>query len=40
MPADAGGVSELTATPTVNGESYVYSYSRTLSDLYIVDGLQ
>jgi hypothetical protein len=24
----------------VNGESYVYSYNRTLSDLYIVDGLK
>jgi len=40
MPADAGGISELGPLPTANGESYVYSYSRTLSDLYIVDGLK
>ena len=40
MPADAGGVSEIGPLPTVSGESYAYSYSRTLSDLYIVDGLK
>jgi Tol biopolymer transport system component len=40
MPADAGGVSEVGPLPTVSGESYAYSYSRTLSDLYIVDGLK
>jgi eukaryotic-like serine/threonine-protein kinase len=39
MPQDAGGVSELTALVTPSGDSYAYSYSRTLSDLYIVDGL-
>jgi Tol biopolymer transport system component len=40
MPADAGGVSELGPLPTPSGQSYAYSYSRTLSDLYIVDGLK
>jgi Tol biopolymer transport system component len=40
MPTDAGGVSEIGPLPTVGGESYVYSYSRTVSDLYIVDGLK
>jgi len=40
MPTDAGGVSEIGPLPTVSGESYAYSYSRTLSDLYIVDGLK
>ena len=40
MPADAGGVSEIGPLPTVSGESYAYSYSRTLSDLYLVDGLR
>ena len=40
MPADAGGVSRIGPLPTTSGESYAYSYSRTLSDLYIVDGLK
>ncbi len=40
MPADAGGVSRIGPLPTPSGESYAYSYSRTLSDLYIVDGLK
>jgi eukaryotic-like serine/threonine-protein kinase len=40
MPADAGGVSEIGPLPTMSGESYAYSYGRTLSDLYIVDGLK
>jgi Tol biopolymer transport system component len=40
MPADAGGVSEIGPLPTVSGESYAYSYSRTLSDLYLVEGLK
>ncbi len=40
MPADAGGVSQIGPLPTMSGESYAYSYGRTLSDLYIVDGLK
>jgi Tol biopolymer transport system component len=40
MPADAGGVSLISPLPTPSGESYAYSYGRTLSDLYVVDGLK
>jgi Tol biopolymer transport system component len=40
MPADPGGVSEIGPLPTVSGESYAYSYGRTLSDLYILDGMK
>jgi Tol biopolymer transport system component len=40
MPTDAGGVSLIGPLPTASGESYAYSYGRTLSDLYIVDGLK
>ena len=41
VPADAAGVDALGAfffTPDMN--SYVYSYTRTLSDLYLVEGLK
>ncbi|MCA1610743.1 MAG: protein kinase [Acidobacteria bacterium] len=40
MPADAAGVSSLAPIPTQDGSAYVYSYNRTLSDLYIVDGVK
>jgi eukaryotic-like serine/threonine-protein kinase len=40
VPADAGGVAEIGPLPTVSGGAYAYSYSRTLSDLYIVEGLR
>ncbi len=40
MPTDAGGVSLIGPLPTPGGESYAYSYGRTLSDLYIVDGMK
>ena len=40
MPADAGGVAEIGPLPTTSGESYAYSYGRTLSDLYVVEGLK
>ncbi len=40
MPADAAGVSSLSPIPTPSGEAYVYNYVRTLSDLYLVDGLK
>ncbi len=41
MPADAAGVSgigRIYLTP--DGSSYVYGYTRVLSDLYVVDGLK
>ena len=40
MPSDAAGVSSLNPVPTPSGESYAYNYVRTLSDLYLVDGLK
>ena len=41
MPADSAGVSGI-APPvmTADGTYYVYSYLRTLSDLYLVEGLK
>jgi hypothetical protein len=39
MPADPAGVSTLNPYPTPAGDAYVYSYLRTLSDLYFVEGL-
>ncbi len=39
MPADAAGISSINAVPTPSGEAYIYSYFRTLSDLYLIDGL-
>jgi hypothetical protein len=41
--ADAGRprrVSEMAPLPTPSGDSYVYAYGRTLSDLYLVEGLE
>ncbi len=40
MPADAAGVSGLSPYPTPDGEAYVYNYTRTLSDLYLVEGVR
>jgi hypothetical protein len=40
MPADAAGVPEVRPLPTPNGDGYVYSYDRTLSELYLLDGLR
>ena len=40
MPADAAGVSSLIPGPTPDGSSYQYSYTRTLSDLYLVEGVK
>jgi hypothetical protein len=40
-PADPAGVDSLANfIITPDGKSYVYSFSRTLSDLYLVDGLR
>jgi hypothetical protein len=41
MPADASGVTDvgpILLTPSAN--SYVYEYGRTLSDLYLVEGIK
>jgi predicted Ser/Thr protein kinase len=41
MPRDAAGVSEIArAIPTPDGKAYAYIYIRTLSDLYLVEGLK
>jgi Tol biopolymer transport system component len=40
MPADAAGVSQIDPVPTPSGEAYVYNYFRTLSDLYLVEGVR
>jgi hypothetical protein len=41
MPADAAGISSITRIcPTPDGKSYAYTYFRTLSDLYLVDGMK
>ncbi len=41
VPADAAGVDAITGIAvTPDMKSYVYSYSRTLSDLYVVEGLK
>jgi len=38
-PADPTGVNAITGlTVADDGQSYVYSYRRVLSDLYVVDG--
>jgi Tol biopolymer transport system component len=41
MPVDAAGVTDFAVVcPTPDGASYVYSYNRLLSNLYIVEGLK
>jgi Tol biopolymer transport system component len=41
MPRDSAGVSEIArAVPTPDGKAYAYIYIRTLSDLYLVEGLK
>jgi hypothetical protein len=41
FPADAAGVDSIGGIGiTPDEKSYVYSYSRTLSDLYVVEGLK
>jgi hypothetical protein len=39
-PADPVGVSEIRVFPTPDGKSYLYNYTRALSDLYLVEGLR
>ena len=40
MPGDAAGVSNLSPLPTPDGSAYIYAYIRTLSDLFLVDGVK
>lgn len=41
VPADAAGVDAIGGIAiTPDEKSYVYSYGRTLSDLYVVEGLK
>jgi hypothetical protein len=41
MPSDAAGIGSIVPViPTPDGSSYVYTYARTLSDLYLVEGLR
>ena len=41
MPADGAGIVDIAPIyETPNASSYVYGFSRTLSDLYLVDGLK
>lgn len=39
-PADPAGVRRLAALVSADGRAYAYSYFRSLSDLYLVDGLR
>jgi Tol biopolymer transport system component len=39
IPADAAGISGLGPFPAPGGEWYIYAYIRTLSDLYLVEGV-
>jgi len=41
MPADGAGIVDIAPViPAPDGQAYVYGYSRTLSDLYVVEGLK
>jgi Tol biopolymer transport system component len=40
QPPDTAGLIGLDARVTPDGRGYAYSYDRTLSDLYVVDGLR
>jgi hypothetical protein len=41
MPSDGSGIQDIAPViPTPGGQEYVYGYSRTLSDMYVVDGLK
>ncbi len=40
MPSDPAGVWSLAGGPTPDGDSYLISYTRTLSDLYLVEGVK
>jgi len=41
VPADSAGIQDLAPViPTPDGSAYVYGYSRTLSDMYVAEGLK
>src|SRR5262249_53573684 len=41
VPADASGVVDVPSIcPTADGRSYVYSYTRVLSNLFLVEGVK
>jgi eukaryotic-like serine/threonine-protein kinase len=40
VPSDPAGVWSLGGSPTPDGESYLYNFIRTLSDLYLVEGVR
>ena len=41
MPADGAGIVDIAPViPTPDGSAYVYGYSRTLSDMYVAEGLK
>jgi hypothetical protein len=41
VPADAAGIDTISGVMmTPDGKAYVYSYVRTLCDLYLVEGLK
>jgi hypothetical protein len=40
MPSDPAGVNLVFPILAADGKSYVYSYRRILSDLYLVEGLR
>jgi len=40
VPSDPAGVWSLGGGPTPDGESYLYGFIRTLSDLYLVEGVK
>lgn len=40
MPADAAGVRSMSIVPSPSGEAYLYTYVRTLSDLYLVESVK
>jgi hypothetical protein len=41
MPSDGSGIVDIAPViPSADGQAYVYGYSRTLSDMYVVAGLE
>ena len=41
MPGDGAGIQDIAPIiPTPSGDAYVYGYSRSLSDMYVVEGLK
>ena len=40
IPTDRAGLSDVFGLVTLDGKSYVYSYSRHLLDLYLAEGLR